>query len=303
MEERLRKFASLVENGSFTSASNELHISQPALSSAIKKLERELHAELLVRGSRSLLLTDAGRLAYESAKDLGVISGNLVTAIQELTQQQPEVAIGMIDSVAAVLFSSAENLGAIEKQTKVSIVVNNSRYLPAAVERNELDMAFITNVPPRHMKQLDVKPVATEPFVLVCHAADFENVLQTMRHGRLPRFISYDDASATRHLIDQALTRYGLTPETNFSSTSPEVMLRLVLLQKGMAAMPFLIAKDFIASGELTLVGNPKPVIIERPISVVKRRGKLLIGSLENISQQVSRAFDNYRVAVSKLRT
>jgi DNA-binding transcriptional LysR family regulator len=294
MEERLRKFAHLVDAGSFTAASRDLHISQPALSTAIKKLERELHAELLVRGSHTLLLTDAGKLAYDSAKELGVLSGNLITTVAELTRRQPEVAIGMIDSVAGALFASADNLGEIEERAKVSIVVNNSRYLPPAVERNELDMAFITDVPPRHLKSLEVKPITIEPFVLACHAADAGAARQAARAGRLPRFISYDEASATRKLIDEALARHNIKTEPNFSSTSPEVMLRLVLLRKGVAALPYLIAKEFIASGELALLGDPRPIIIERPISVIIRRGKVVIEPLKVIERQVARLLDTY---------
>ena len=48
MDERLKKFVQLVDSGSYTQASRQLHISQPALSVAIGKLERELHASLLV---------------------------------------------------------------------------------------------------------------------------------------------------------------------------------------------------------------------------------------------------------------
>src|ERR1700751_5187786 len=99
MEERLRKFAVLVDAGSYTKASQELHISQPALSTAMNKLERELKAELLVHGSRTLKLTKAGKLAYDSAKELGIVSSNLKTRIADLLHDNPKLTIGMIDSV------------------------------------------------------------------------------------------------------------------------------------------------------------------------------------------------------------
>src|SRR6266566_1918097 len=98
MEDRLQKFACLVDAGSFTNAAEELHLSQPALSSAISKLERELRTTLLVRGNRMLRLTEAGKVTYDSAKELGIVSDNLITRLTELSQGQLEVTIGMIDS-------------------------------------------------------------------------------------------------------------------------------------------------------------------------------------------------------------
>src|ERR1700722_3943395 len=100
MEDRLTKFAKLVDIGSFTAAAGSLHLSQPALSTAIAKLEKELHTTLLVRGSRSLKLTEAGRIAYDAAKELTVHTENLQTRLSLLNNEELSLSIGMIDSVA-----------------------------------------------------------------------------------------------------------------------------------------------------------------------------------------------------------
>ena len=57
MEDRIRKFAHLIDAGSFTKAARDLHISQPALSMAVQKLERELHAPLYIRASQPVTPT------------------------------------------------------------------------------------------------------------------------------------------------------------------------------------------------------------------------------------------------------
>jgi DNA-binding transcriptional LysR family regulator len=66
MEDRLRKFAVLVDTGNFTKAAQRLHTSQPALSIAINKLEQELHVKLIVRGIRPFTLTKPGQVVYET---------------------------------------------------------------------------------------------------------------------------------------------------------------------------------------------------------------------------------------------
>src|SRR6185369_16402199 len=102
MEERLQKFVSLVDAGSFVRAVRELHISQPALSVAIAKLERELKSPLLVRGVRPLAVTPAGELAYAAGRDITLQASNLRILLAELAERRVNISVGMIDSVTGV---------------------------------------------------------------------------------------------------------------------------------------------------------------------------------------------------------
>src|SRR6266700_6969582 len=110
MEERLRKFSTLIELGSFTKAAKVLHISQPALTTPLKKLERELKAELLVRGSHPLQATNAGKLALTATKNLNVNRANLQLELAKLANRKPQLTIGMIDSVVELLFAYGDGL-------------------------------------------------------------------------------------------------------------------------------------------------------------------------------------------------
>ncbi len=280
MEERLKKFAQLVDAGSFTKAAVELHISQPALSSAVAKLERELKTRLLVRGAHSLILTRAGKLAYKTAKDLSVQTDNLRQRLAELAQEPLTLHIGMIDSVANALFSSGEGLE-IFKDAKVSVVVNNSRYLIEAVERGDLDIAFVAEQNNRLHSLLESKPVATEPLVVVSRAGRYPTP-----GVRLPDFIAYDQQSNTFRLVNEYLRSQGAKPEVSFYSTSPEVMLRLVLLGQGVAALPYLMVRDHLQIGDLKRLAPENLWLIPRPIVAVTRRDKDLPQALRKLTAQ-----------------
>jgi DNA-binding transcriptional LysR family regulator len=65
---QLRYFVAVAEELSFTRAAARLHLSQPALSVQIARLERDVGAQLLIRTSRSVELTDAGRGFHEDAR-------------------------------------------------------------------------------------------------------------------------------------------------------------------------------------------------------------------------------------------
>jgi len=66
----IKIFVRVVETGSFSAVARELGTGQPAISKQIAALEERLGAQLLMRTSRSLSLTEAGRDFYESAVPL-----------------------------------------------------------------------------------------------------------------------------------------------------------------------------------------------------------------------------------------
>lgn len=84
----------------FSKAAEKLHISQPSLSNAIKKLEQEIGSPLLKRNTRNLQLTEAGELLYERAK---VILKNMevlkIEMDEVIVHGTSEVTIGVMESI------------------------------------------------------------------------------------------------------------------------------------------------------------------------------------------------------------
>lgn len=276
MEDRLQKFARLMEIGNFTRAAQELHISQPALSAAIQKLERELGAPLLIRANRRLEPTEAGEAAYQTALAHKSLTDSLLLDIHDLSGRRPRVAIGMIDSIAAALCSTAEPLHQLEHDADVSIVVNNSRHLRDVIEHGTLDVAFV--VADDHTRPgVKTQIIGAEKLVLVCHPDARTGTEQQLANGRLDQFIAYNQESASYQLIRQALHSLDVTPHAILHSTSPDVMLRMVLRGRGVAVLPYLLTQALVAQGTLaTPLLRTKPITVERPIQLVRLRSKTL---------------------------
>lgn len=62
---RLAYFVSVVEAGSFTAAAERLGITKAVVSHQVARLEEELNTTLLIRTTRTIRLTDAGKVFYE----------------------------------------------------------------------------------------------------------------------------------------------------------------------------------------------------------------------------------------------
>lgn len=290
MEEWLVKFAKIVDCGSYTKAAQELHVSQPSLSVMVANLEKSLGAPLLVKRSRPLQLTDAGRYAYEAAKEMRVSTDNLALRLSGLTGSQRPVSIGMTDSVAEGLFKDAAVLQRLQSQSHVSIVVQNSRLLSAAVARDELDTAFVVAPEDWRLAGVESKLLGYEPMVLVCQPEQALMVEAQMHRGQLPRFVSYDQPSFTSRLIITALHQHGIEPDCVFYSTSPDVILRLVLLGQGVAVLPYSRVASLLDNDSLYRLSPSDATAvysIARPVAQITRQRRHLPASLAFVRHYV----------------
>ena len=102
----LRYFVTVVDTGSISAAAKKLHMSQPPLSSQIKLLESELGVMLMKRGSRNIVLTEAGEALYLRAK---VMLEYMNTTLKELDNfckgERGTLHVGTITSCSTILLS------------------------------------------------------------------------------------------------------------------------------------------------------------------------------------------------------
>ncbi|NER79342.1 MAG: LysR family transcriptional regulator [Leptolyngbya sp. SIO1D8] len=95
---QVRYFLAIAETGNFSRAAERLYLSQPSLSTGIKKLEQELGVSLFERGGRRTVLTTAGRSFLEKAT---IIMEQYQSALHDLKgfQDQPTLQVGVLSSM------------------------------------------------------------------------------------------------------------------------------------------------------------------------------------------------------------
>lgn len=265
MEDRLQKFARVAEIGNITKAADELHISQPALSTAIHKLERELKTQLIKHTGRTIEITPAGLRVYQTASEIRTKLQILDQELAKSRHEKPQVRVGMIDSLAELLCIAGDLLQRLDRIASTSLTVNNSSYLVAAVMHGKLDIALVAGEP-HTANSLTIENVGSESLILVTSSSRSDEVRRRLQKGALADFLAYNPTSNTYRLINLHLANSGLQTHVIFHSTSPEVILQLVIASRGTAVLPFQMVSEHIRSGALVQL---LPETINRLITAV----------------------------------
>lgn len=142
---QLEYFVAVAEERNFTRAAERVHISQSGVSAQIRRLERELGAELFDRSARTATLTVAGQAALEHARAALAAAGAVGRAVGEVTGVvRGRLTVGMV--VGCTLTPLFDALAAFHRAhpgVEISLLEDNSDRLVEGVRDNTLDLALV----------------------------------------------------------------------------------------------------------------------------------------------------------------
>lgn len=249
-----RVFYSVAKCGSLTKAANELFISQPAVSQAIKQLENQLGGKLFNRLSRGMELTDGGRKMFQIVSE---IIDKLTVAENEFSQISTS-ATGTIRISASDLFTTYKLMPYIsefyEMYPNVSFSFTNSttRKSIELVKENKVDIGFV-NLPINDKNVLFTGQTGILHDIFVAskkfsHLFDREISLSNISSYPL---ILLDSTTSSRLENDKFAQDLNikLTPEIEVSNLA--LMIELAKNGFGIACVPREYVANELKNGEL----------------------------------------------------
>ena len=283
----LKYLVALADHRHFGRAAAACYVSQPTLSTQIRKLEDELGVSLVERAPRKVMLTPAGREAAERAR-------RIVAEVEQMREaarrsQDPEagtVRLGIFPTLAPYLLPHVvPRLRARFPQLELLLVEEKSDELLARLREGRLDAAVLAL--PVHDEQLHTEFLFEEPFVL---AVPENHPLS--RRARL----TLDDLSEQRLLLledghclrEQALDvcrLSGAHEKTEFRATSLETLRQMVAANVGVTLLPALAVQPPVArSDNIRLLGfsDSQP---SRSIAMAWRRSSAMAAFLGRLAQ------------------
>lgn len=146
---QLYYFHQIAEHGSISTASKVLLISSPALSMQLKELEESLGVALFDRVGKKLILTEAGAIVFEYAKDIFKLGFELRDTIgdRKNSRERNRIEIGCQDTIPKAVADELLTFLIQSKKCKVVLKEGNREDLIRLQNDYKLDLILTNSVP------------------------------------------------------------------------------------------------------------------------------------------------------------
>jgi len=274
----LHYFVALAEHLHFGRAAEACFVSQPTLSTQIRKLEEELGITLVERAPRQVMLTPAGRDIAERAR-------RIVDDVEQMKEsarrsQDPEagtVRFGMFPTLGPYLLPHVvPSIRARFPQLELLLVEEKSDVLLARLHEGRLDAALLAL--PVHDEQLQVEFLFEEPFVLAVPESHplAQRESLSLKELANERLLLLADGHCLREQALDVCQLAGASEKAEFQATSLETLRQMVAANVGVTLLPTLAVKPPVArSDSIHLLGfhDSKP---SREIAMVWRKSSAM---------------------------
>jgi DNA-binding transcriptional LysR family regulator len=279
----LQAFRAVAELGSFRRAAESVHISQPAFSRRIDKLEAALGVRLLERTTRRVQLTTVGRdFAGKVQRLLDDLDGTLLALRGVAATRMGEVTVACVPSTVYYVVSQVvQRFRQAYPRVRVKVLDASANTVLQAVAHAEAD--FGLNFLGAEEPGIEFHTLLEERFVAACRR---DHPLARRRRVAWADLVAHDFVSVSQNsgnrlLIDQALAGLPQRPTIVCEAQHVTGLLGLVEAGLGVAAVPAMAmpAKDHPV---LVSVSLDSPVVTRR-MGLIRRRGRSLAPAAQEL--------------------
>lgn len=270
----LRYFIAVAEEGSVTvAAEKRLHTAQPSLSRQIRDLELEVGTQLMIRGSRGIELTAAGRVFLDYAR----IALLQVEAAGEAARRaaQPAKTSFVIGFLTGYEMEWLPVLMAVLRDelptTEVTIVSQQSPDLAAGLMRGKIDLAFLR--PEKNTPGLAYRLLRCEPLIVLLPAdhplTERSAIPPEALVGETLVGVPDSNSPELRAVIDRYGARLGIDLTPDHEALNISMAISLVASTGGVSLQPIYVRNML------------PPSVVSRPIDGAPPMIDLVLGFQE----------------------
>jgi len=143
---KLVYFVTVAEKQNITHAAEELHMTQPPLSRAMKELEEELGVTLFIRGKRKFALTEEGRYFLEQANNILKAADYTKAHLHEMQEEalSGKLRLGTTESAAGeILPGIISRMRKLYPKARFEVYCGNSVDICSRLQSGLIDVGFV----------------------------------------------------------------------------------------------------------------------------------------------------------------
>ena len=235
----MKIFLAVYRCGGITSAAQQLHMTQPAVTRAIQELESYYGVKLFERMGRRLPVTEVGKRFYSQAVHIVDLFDNMETSLRNWD------ALGVLRVGATIMLGNMLLPDLILRFKKdhpgirVQVMIENGESLCRALLDNELDLALIEG----GVEEADLteEVFARDELVLILapgHLMEYDLLLR-------------ERGSASRAYLAGVFEEQGLKPQPLWESASTHALVEAVSKGLGISLLPRMLVQRDIDAGHV----------------------------------------------------
>lgn len=270
---QLQIFLRIVQTKSVTKASEELHLTQPAVSIQLKNFQDQFDIPLTELVGRKIYITDFGREIAEAAENII----NQVYAINYKTlaykgQLTGKLKISVVSTGKYVMPYFLSDFIQQNAGIELFMDVTNKNKVLESMENNEIDFALVSILPTSlNIEKLDL--LQNKLFLVGNAKTKFKKDIKTKDIFKDLPLIFRENGSGTRQTMESFIQRNNLSVLKKMELTSNEAVKQALLAGFGYSIMPLIGIKNELLNNELQII-PVKGLPIKTTWSLIWLKGK-----------------------------
>lgn len=269
-------FRAVCENGyNSTKAAEMLHMTQPAVSLAIKELEQYYGVRLFDRIGRRLQITDAGEHFLQYAIHITDLFSDMETGLRDW-DSKGILRIGSSITIGSQFMPSyVKTFSQICPELDVRVTVEQCERLIHKLLVNELDFALIEGIV--HEDGIVSEPYMDDYLSVIC-GVDYgwtQDQVISIDEFQKQRFLLREKGSGTREVFDLAINQAGIHVSPVWEAMSTTALVNAVIKGLGIAVLPHRMILPALHQGLIRTV-KVEGLTFSRNFYVVYHKDKFL---------------------------
>ena len=251
---QLQIFLKIVQTQSVTKASEELHLTQPAVSIQLRNFQDQFDIPLTEVIGRKIYITDFGLEIAEAAENII----NQVYAINYKTlaykgQLTGRLKISVVSTGKYVMPYFLTNFMEQNSGIELMMDVTNKNKVVESLENNEVDFALVSVLPNNlNIEKLDL--LQNKLYLVGSAERKFKKTTSTKEIFKALPLIFREKGSGTRQTMESFIERNNLSVLKKMELTSNEAVKQALLAGLGYSIMPLIGIKNELHNHELQII-------------------------------------------------
>lgn len=251
---QLRVFLKIAQTQSVTKASEELHLTQPAVSIQLKNFQAQFDMALTETVGRKIYITDFGReIAVAAERILNEVSAIHHKTLAYKGQLAGNLKISVVSTGKYIIPYFLSGFLKQHEGIELQLDVTNKSQVIKSLENNEVDFSLVS-VMPANLKLNKLELMQNQLYLVGNRDRKFkEKVYDKKIFENIP-LIYREEGSGTRHVMEKFILKNKLPVKKKMELTSNEAVKQAVIAGMGFSIMPLIGIKNELTNGELQII-------------------------------------------------